>query len=160
MKNKRNFLKKIPRSRMTIWLLLIMVGIRVVFQQNNDEDFIPRVCGGDQCFMVELARTPAERQKWLMYRESMEENSGMLFVFETSDIYGFWMKNTLIPLDMLRIDEQLNIVKVLTAEPCKTDPCSTYNPWATAKYVLEINAWMAAKYGITEWMKMRLVNIQ
>ena len=85
-----------------------------------------------------------------MFRESMEERDGMLFVFETSDIYNFRMKNTLIPLDMLRIDEQFHVVKIMTAQPCTTDQCPTYQPGKEAKYVLEINAGQAAKHTITE----------
>jgi uncharacterized protein len=81
-----------------------------------------------------------------MYRESMSEMSGMLFVFEIADIYDFRMKNTLIPLDMLWIDENFNVVKIHTAEPCTADPCPIYQPGKTAKYVLEINAGMAAKH--------------
>ena len=72
-----------------------------------------------------------------MYRESMSEMSGMLFVFEIADIYDFRMKNTLIPLDMLWIDENFNVVKIHTAEPCTADPCPIYQPGKTAKYVLE-----------------------
>jgi hypothetical protein len=75
-----------------------------------------------------------------MNRASMGEKNGMLFVFQTSDLYPFWMKNTLIPLDMIRIDDQLKVVRVLTAQPCHTDPCPNYDPQVSAKYVLEINS--------------------
>jgi uncharacterized membrane protein (UPF0127 family) len=74
----------------------------------------------------------------------------MLFVFETSDIYNFWMKNTLIPLDILRIDKRLRVVRILTAQPCKENPCTIYTPEIPAKYVLEINAGLANKYSIVE----------
>lgn len=84
----------------------------------------------------------------------------MLFIFPKSDIYDFRMKNTLIPLDMLRIDDQFNVAKILTAQPCTADPCPIYHPEAAAIYVLEINAGMAAKHGIQEGTKMRFINIQ
>jgi len=100
--------------------------------------------------MVELARTPAEQEQGLMYRESMEEKNGMLFVFSKSDIYNFWMKNTLIPLDMIWIDDQFKVVKIMTAQPCVSDPCMVYNPEKLATYILEINAGMAEKHRITE----------
>jgi uncharacterized membrane protein (UPF0127 family) len=75
-----------------------------------------------------LARTEAEQQLGLMNRVSMAEQSGMLFIFPKADLYNFRMKNTLIPLDMIRIDEQFKVVKILTAQPCTADPCRTYNP--------------------------------
>ncbi len=156
MKNKRNFIKRYW-IRLTIGLLIIAWILMDMWTRHNDE---LSVCWGDQCFAVEVARTQEEHQIWLMYRKSMSASSGMLFVFEASDIYNFRMKNTLIPLDMLRIDENNKVVKVVTAQPCTADPCPTYNPWVMAKYVLEINAWMAAKYSITEWTKMEFVNIQ
>lgn len=159
MKNKRNFIKK-HWIRFAIGFLIIAGALMIIFNRHDDEDYKPRVCGGDRCFMVELARTPAEQEKGLMFRESMEEGDGMLFVFPQSDIYNFWMKNTLIPLDMLWIDDQLNVVKVITAQPCTVDQCPTYNPWVPAKYVLEINAGMAAKHEIAEWTTMRLIHIQ
>jgi len=85
-----------------------------------------------------------------MYRESMEENDGMLFIFDQSAVHRFRMKNTLIPLDMVRIDEQLNVLSVITAQPCTTDPCPLYTPNVPVRYVLEINAGMAQKHEIIE----------
>ena len=128
---------------------MIFIG-KNINRNHDDVDYKPRVCGGDRCFMVELARTQAEQEKGLMYRSSMEEQSGMLFIFPKSDFYDFRMKNTLIPLDMLRIDDQLNVVKIITAQPCTADPCPVYKPEIFANYVLEINAGMAAKHGIQE----------
>jgi uncharacterized membrane protein (UPF0127 family) len=58
----------------------------------------------------------------------MAEKSGMLFIFPKADLYNFRMKNTLIPLDMIRINDQFKVVKILTAQPCTADPCRTYNP--------------------------------
>lgn len=101
---------------------------------------VPHVCNKQVCFDVEVAKTPQERQQGLMYRESMFELSGMLFVFESSDIHNFWMKNTLIPLDMVWIDKDLRVVRVLTAEPCKENPCKIYMPEVESLYTLEINA--------------------
>lgn len=75
-----------------------------------------------------------------MYRENLGENDGMLFIFPTADYsHYFWMKNTLIPLDMIRIDDQFKVVSILTAQPCTADPCTIYNPNASSTYVLEIN---------------------
>ncbi len=94
-------------------------------------------------FSVEIARTPEEKQKGLMFRESLSDDSGMLFVFENDAPRTFWMKNTLITLDMIFIDESMKIVEIKAdVPPCEEDPCPTYTS-KPAKYVLEINGGVA-----------------
>ena len=93
-------------------------------------------------YQVELATTPAERAKGLMYREYMPPDAGMLFVFDQESPHGFWMKHTRIPLDALWIDTNGTIVDMQTMQPCPdtTPRCPTYAPRAPARYVLELNA--------------------
>jgi uncharacterized membrane protein (UPF0127 family) len=64
----------------------------------------------------------------------------MLFIFEEERIYPFWMKNTLIPLDMIWIDKNGKIIDIQIAEPCTQDPCRSYTPSGSGLYVLELNA--------------------
>lgn len=110
-----------------------------------------QVCHQNHCFIVELAQTQEERNQWLMYREFMEKNRGMLFIFQENKNYPFWMKNTVIPLDMIRIDSGLNIVDIQTAQPCITERCPSYIPKDDSLYVLEINAWLSQEYDISIW---------
>ncbi|MBD3259779.1 DUF192 domain-containing protein [Candidatus Woesearchaeota archaeon] len=89
---------------------------------------------------VELAESLEEKKKGLMYREELCDSCGMLFVYEEENKLSFWMKNTLIPLDMIFINSDLEVVDVLHAEPCTADPCKHYIPRENAQYVLEANA--------------------
>lgn len=89
-----------------------------------------------------------------MNRPSLDPQAGMLFVFQTPGRRPFWMKNTLIPLDIIWMDETYTIVSVQTAQPCTADPCRTYDPLTDALYVLEINAGQAQQYGLTRGEKM------
>lgn len=78
-----------------------------------------------------------------MNREFLAEDAGMLFVFERMRPFrSFWMKNTLIPLDMIWIDDSQRIVHIEEdVPPCEVENCPTYSPGATeSSYVLEINA--------------------
>ncbi|MBW3013234.1 DUF192 domain-containing protein [Candidatus Woesearchaeota archaeon] len=88
---------------------------------------------------VEIVDTPLERKEGLMHRESLCISCGMLFIMDKEAKHSFWMKNTLIPLDMVFINSDLVIVDVLHAEPCKEDPCVHYTPKEDALYVLETN---------------------
>lgn len=131
-------------------IILISIWVLLFPKKLNQ----PVVVFENKTFQVELAQTDAERQLWLMYRESLDENKWMLFIFPTEWIHNFWMKNTLIPLDMIRINEinwENRVVDIQTAQPCKTDECALYEPRWESLYVLEINAWLAAKYGIVAW---------
>ena len=95
---------------------------------------------------VEIADVPHERNQGLMFRESLEWNRGMLFVFEEERTLSFWMKNTLIPLDMLFIDADFRIIGIKeNVPPCKEDPCPSYPSKQPAKYVLEVNSGFALK---------------
>jgi hypothetical protein len=108
----------------------------------------------NKIFAVELATTNEERQKWLMFRESLDENKWMLFIFDKEWYYSFWMKNTLIPLDMIWITDaswESKVVDVQTAQPCEVENCPSFRPAWNALYVLEINAWLAKKYDIKVW---------
>ncbi|MCX6824127.1 MAG: DUF192 domain-containing protein [candidate division SR1 bacterium] len=125
----------------------------------HEKNTVSQVCTRGNCFTVELARTSAEQELGLMNRTSMAEKSGMLFIFPKSDLYNFRMKNTLIPLDIIRITDKLNVVKVITAQSCTADPCRTYNPEIGATYVLELNAGIAEKYNIVEGTQMKFRNI-
>ena len=80
-----------------------------------------------------------------MFREKLNENDGMLFVFDDESYLAFWMKNTLIPLDIIFIDENYGIVDIKNAVPCKEDPCALYKSLKPAKYVLEVNTNFTAK---------------
>ena len=105
---------------------------------------------------VEIADEPQEQSLGLMRRQSLEENSGMLFIFENEQIRNFWMKNTLIPLDMVFISKDLVIVDIIEAEPCKEDPCSVYTGKGAAKYVLEVNKGYSDKNGVHKGDKVML----
>lgn len=94
-------------------------------------------------FDIEIADTEYETSTGLMYRKSMKENRGMLFVFPDVAIHSFYMKNTEIPLDLVFIDENMRIASFQeNAEPFNETGLSSQVP---VKYVLEINAGIAEK---------------
>lgn len=100
---------------------------------------------GSDTVQVELAKTDEERQMGLMYRESLTSGRGMLFVFTDSETRGFWMANTLIPLDIAYLDENLRIVDIQAMEPETTDPYTSARP---AMFALEVPQGWFAENGI------------
>jgi uncharacterized membrane protein (UPF0127 family) len=97
-------------------------------------------------FSVEVVDDATERARGLMFRESLPQFSGMLFVYETPQPVAFWMRNTLIPLDMLFFDAEGRLVSIKhDAQPLDETPV----PGGEAiRYVLEINGGLAAELGI------------
>jgi uncharacterized protein len=89
---------------------------------------------------VELARTHAERQQGLMNRRSLAAKAGMAFLYPSDHRGGFWMKNTLIPLDIAFYDRRGKILRIFTMQPCRRDPCRTYDPNVAYRAALEVNA--------------------
>jgi len=87
---------------------------------------------------IEIAWDESERELGLMYREKMAENQGMLFIFDDSDVRSFWMKNTIISLDMIFVNEKDQIITIHK----HTTPLSegSYTSTGAAKYVVEVNA--------------------
>ena len=97
---------------------------------------------------MELARTSEEQALGLMFRESLPDDHGMLFLFPVEARRSFWMKNCRISLDILYFDEDLKLVSVAeNAKPCRTTRCPSYPSTGPAKYVLELNAGKAAELG-------------
>lgn len=101
---------------------------------------------------VEVAANSDERKKGLGGRDSLEISRGMLFAFETSDIWPIWMKNMKFPIDIIWIGEDKKIVFMAQnalPEPKKKDQeLFVYKPDANAKYILEINAGLSAIHNL------------
>lgn len=110
-------------------------------------------------YRLELALTPEEQAQGLMYRESLPERTGMLFVFTEDAAHHFWMKNTMIPLDMIWMDAAGRVVFVSAdTPPCKADPCGTYGPDTPARQVLEIAGGMAKKENVTVGSQLKILD--
>lgn len=90
----------------------------------------------NQKFIVEIATTPAQKSRGLMYRSSLCPNCGMLFDFGVEGQYPFWMKNTLIPLDVIWLNQNGLVVDIKTGQPQDTKYLTNSQP---ARYVLETN---------------------
>ena len=80
----------------------------------------------------------------------------MLFMFARTGDFPFWMKNTLIPLDIIWINEQKRIVGISRdTPPCKADPCPSYPPGGMSRYVLEVAGGVAARHGLANGQTLR-----
>jgi uncharacterized protein len=135
-----------------IYCAIVLAAAVLIFIFWKEEDTSNSVCFNDKCFHVELARTPDNMERGLMYRKSLAQNAGMLFIFEESGAYSFWMKNTLIPLDIIWINQDKEVVFISeNTQPCIKEPCQVITPsGGAAKYVLELNAGTAEKIGLKE----------
>lgn len=130
-------------------IFLPAILILIIFLLGCQPSPVSRVCWQEHCFAVELAQTPSERAQGLMNREQLDQNEGMLFIFDRAAIHSFWMKNTLTPLDIIWLNEAQEVVGLFkNAAPCQEDLCPAYAPEAEAKYVLEINAGLVDQLGI------------
>lgn len=135
------------KTLLVIFLSLIFFSaISLIFYAERKK----QVCFKDNCFNVELAKTAEERSRGLMFRESLDSDKGMLFIFDKEGEYPFWMKNTLIPLDIIWINAKEEVVFISdNTQPCKEEfPCLSINPGKNAKYVLEVNGGVAEKIGL------------
>jgi len=122
-------------------LLLALAAVYAAAYAIEEQSKRTRVCFGNDCFNASVAGTPAARGRGLMFVTKLNPDAGMLFIFAQSDVYPFWMKNTLIPLDIIWLDENKKIVFIKNnAQPCGADVCLNIVPPAAARYVLEVNA--------------------
>ncbi|WP_375195809.1 DUF192 domain-containing protein [Sphingobium sp.] len=112
-----------------------------------------RTARGDHRFTVEVARTEKEQEQGLMFRKSLDADSGMLFPMNPPRTASFWMKNTLIPLDMLFIHTDGSIAYLKAdAQPYSREPVSAGIPVAA---VLELRGGRAAELGIGQGDRVR-----
>jgi uncharacterized membrane protein (UPF0127 family) len=105
---------------------------------------------------VEIARTDAARARGLMFRSALAGDAGMLFIFEEAADHPFWMKNTLIPLDMIFIDDAGRVTGVVaSAVPGSLEPRSG----GESRFVLEVNGGWAAVHGVRAGDRVRFEGV-
>lgn len=101
---------------------------------------------------IEYAQTPEKQKQGLAERALLDKNSGMLFVFPDEKVREFWMKDTLIPLDIIFISTNGRINEIITMKPCAPDAstCPTYTSKESARFAIEVNAGFSQKNKIIE----------
>lgn len=126
---------------------LKMRGFESIIAINGVE--IKNICFGSNCFYAETSENQEDIMLGLMFRKYLDEDRGMLFVFPDFKNHSFWMKNTLIPLDVIWLNENMEVVYVgENIQPCGDGLCKGINPIEKSKYVLELNAGMAQKINL------------
>ncbi len=143
----------------TILIVLIVIIISIFYlaahsrdQSNVKDDNYTRVDflhtgGTSDTVYVEVADTMQSQEQGLMYRTSMDQDKGMLFVFNQQMIESFWMKNTLIPLDMVFVSGDLTIVDINHNATPNSEVAFTSR--APCKYVVEVNGGYCDEHNVT-----------
>jgi uncharacterized membrane protein (UPF0127 family) len=144
--------------------LLVLAPALACASKKEDERPVPRprvvieTSAGQRLPVdVELARTVDEQRRGLMGRRSLPENGGMLFLFGATTVQSFWMKNTLIPLDMLFISDDGHVVGIVAnAEPLTLTERTVGKP---SRYVLEVNGGWCAAHGVRAGDRVRFEDV-
>ena len=120
-------------------LLLLAVVSRLVYSV-PDVKMIPLYIGSEK-FVVEVADTFEKQLRGLMFRDSIPDDFGMLFIHNSEEYRSIWMKNCLVSLDIIFLDKNKQIINIFAAvPPCKREPCKSYISQRPAQYVLELRA--------------------
>lgn len=129
------------QKKIQIILIILAIIIGLILLSNAQREIKAVVVGG-KTFSVEIARTAMDQERGLSLHVPLLDNQGMLFVFESEGMYGFWMKDMLFPLDIIWVDSNLQIVHIEKNLSPDTYPKIFY-PGAKSLYVLEIPAGQA-----------------
>jgi len=114
----------------------------------------PLLCFEENCFKYETALSVKEQRTGLMYRDSLEQDNGLLFPFSASGTPGFWMKNVKFPIDIVWLSEDFEIVDISNnLPPCSQEPCRVYRSSKEANYAFEINAGLSNEFGLVQGIK-------
>ena len=150
MRNKRNIL--------LVSLGFVVVLILFVLSLHPKKDLEIQTQNGIVHYRVEEALTPKQQEKGLMNRKKLDSQNGMIFLFPTQRVIRMWMKNTLIPLDMIFFDPNGWVTSVHhNAKPQDLSAISSELP---VQGVLEINAGEAEQLGICEGSRLLLENMK
>lgn len=149
-----------PRNRLHQLILPVLVLSAVLPACNNrswetgrNSSDLPtgtlEIEGGEPLVLeVDLALTSNAQARGLMEVEEIPDDYGMVFLWADPGQHGFYMKNTLIPLDIAWWNAEGEIVDIQTMEPCTADPCRTYVPADTHIGAVEVNAGLFASKGV------------
>ncbi len=91
-------------------------------------------------YLLEIARSAKQRNHGLMFRDHLDSRQGMLFIYPRSGNHRIWMKNTLIPLTVVWVDESNEVIGIKKLFPCDYDPCPSYGVSIPSKYILELSS--------------------
>jgi uncharacterized protein len=138
-------------------LIFMMVFLNYFYKKEYSQ---PQVCFKKNCFLVDLALTEKERMTGLMFKENLEREKGMLFIFENENDHSFWMKNVLIPLDIIWLDQNKKVIYLAeNCQPCLDPHCPSIKPNGRAKYVLEIKGGISQEIGLSVGERLEFKNI-
>lgn len=135
------------KGKLALGIIITMLATALILRGINYYTKNGKVEINGKVFVAEIVKTPWEQEQGLSGRKSLSENKAMLFVFPKEDYYHFWMKGMKFSIDILWIN-QGKIVDIKEKAPVPaTQYLEQYRPDAPAKYVLEIGAGLAEKYG-------------
>lgn len=143
------------KIQVTIIILIIPLGFAYWYMEKNDIPLtralfypgVPILTIGEIPMQVEIADTPAEREKGLSGRKELKSVKGLLFVFDTADYHGIWMKDMHFPIDLIWISEDLKVIGIEKSLSPSSYP-KTFRPPSPARYVVETNVNYADTFGI------------
>ena len=138
-------MKQITKKSLYLAIPIFLINFALFAAEPLPKKDIATVCIKDTCIQAEVVSAFAEREKGLMFRESLAVDRGMLFIFEEEGLYSFWMKNMRFPLDIIWLDLNKKIVDIKENVPPCGESCEILNPGNKAKYVLEVNAGFAGR---------------
>jgi len=147
-----------PKCRPSIFRVVLALALMLSASACRAGEPWVEVAG--QRYYVEIADDDEERALGLMFRDELGTGEGMFFIWRRPAPRAFWMRNTRIPLDIVYIGPDLEIVGwSLDTPPCRTRRCPSYPSGAPAQYVLEVNAGEMERLGVEIGERVRVGNI-
>jgi len=144
----------------TILFLLALLPLLLLFAKNafpEEIEYRQVVFPSGVSIKAEVADTPGKRERGLMFREKLSMMSGMLFIFSVAAPYRFWMKNVKIPLDIIWLDSNRQIVYIMEdLQPCSVDPCADFGPKGMASlFVIETASGFVRENRLARGMRVK-----
>ena len=141
--------------------VVIFTAILIVAILISRNTKVTKVLVNNKTFSVTVAKSDQEKQIGLSKKEKIEENQGMLFIFDNPDYYRFWMKEMKFPIDIIYIKDNKVVTIVENAKPPSSSgtDLTIYQPDDKSDKVLEVKAGLASKYNIKEGTTVKIENL-